>query len=381
MKSKARVHAALTGQPVDRMPVTSLYNQLYHLDHFEELTGRPQWQSQQWLYEDPATHLATYRRMVEAAPFEILQPQLAPAREVRASVEFIERDGAIYRRDKRRDTLTPLDTVSGHATDYRANETQTIFDKADVREKITITRAEDLIATGVNDYVEAAVAAFGDEHFIMPGGVIGTPYTSHWYVGLTNLYALMAEDADLIDYLCQKMLELNIETIRQLAAAGGDAIYIDDATTTSDMISVAHYERFSLPYMREMVREIHSLGFKAILIYFGGIADRLEQIASIGADGLLFESSMKGYVNDVDDFARRIGDRVTLFGNLDPIGVLQDGSDVELEAEIIRQTTAGRHARGFISSTSSPITPATPLSRVRRFIELSKQYGAVESPI
>jgi hypothetical protein len=35
-----------------------------------------------------------------------------------------------------------------------------------------------------------------------------------------------------------------------------------------------------------MVKEIHHLGHKAILIYFGGIADRLEQIASIGADAL-----------------------------------------------------------------------------------------------
>jgi len=184
---------------------------------------------------------------------------------------------------------------------------------------------------------------------------------------------MLIEQPGLVDYLCKKILERNIEIIRALAAAGGDAIYIDDATATSDMISLAHYERFSLPYMREMVREIHNAGHKAILIYFGGIADRLEQIASIGADGLSMETSMKGYVNDIDEIARKIGRRVSLFGNVDPVNVLQKGSDAQLEAEMNRQAEAGKGAQGFIMCTGSPITPATPLERVRRFIELAQK--------
>jgi uroporphyrinogen decarboxylase len=144
---------------------------------------------------------------------------------------------------------------------------------------------------------------------------------------------------------------------------------------TSELISLAHFERFSLPHMQIMVDEIHRVGHKAILVYYGGIADRLEQIAALGADGLLFECSMKAYVNDVAEFAERVGDRLTLFGNLDPIGVLQNGTDGQLEAEIRRQIAAGRRARGFIMSTASPITPFTPLARVQRFIEQSRRLG------
>jgi len=103
------------------------------------------------------------------------------------------------------------------------------------------------------------------------------------YVGLTNLFALLTEQPGLIDELCHRLLDQNIETVRQLAAGGGDAIYVDDAFAGRDMISVAHYERFCLPYTRELVAEIRRLGFKAIVIYYGGIADRLDQIASIGA--------------------------------------------------------------------------------------------------
>jgi len=103
--------------------------------------------------------------------------------------------------------------------------------------------------------------------------------------------------------------------------------------------------------------------------------DRLELIAATGADGLLPEASMKGFVNDTAEIARRIGDRMTLLGNIDPVAVLQNGSDADLEAEIRRQANAGRAARGFIISTASPITPPTPLTRVQRFLELGREMG------
>jgi uroporphyrinogen-III decarboxylase len=373
MNNKQRMHAALEGKPVDRNPVTVLYNMLYHEDHFSELTSLPQWQVAGWTEAAVEEYMQLYRRMVEQAPFECLQPHTAPPRAVRSDTELIEMGGQHFRHDRRDGSMTRVaDPVSGHGKDYGANETRYVFDQHDVDERVKVTPAADVIASGINDYVEAAVRAFGADHFILSGGVIGTIYSCSSYVGLTNVFSLLVEQPDLMDYLCQKILEQNIEQIRALAAAGGDAIYIDDATATRDMISLKHYERFSLPYMRAMVDEIHRLGHKAIIIYFGGIADRLEQIASIGADGLSMETSMKSYTNDIDAICRQIGGKVTIFGNIDPVGVLQDASDNDLEAEMRRQALAGRQARGFVMCTGSPITPATPLARVQRFIELGK---------
>lgn len=373
MTAKQRVHATLEGRPVDRAPVTSLYNQLYILDHYAELTGQESWQQHAWLIAPPDEHLVIYRTIIEAAPFDLLQPQLAAPCADRESVEIVMRDGKPARHDKRADRYTPLHTVSGHATDYHANETRRVFDRQDVNDQVKLRRAEQMIAEGVNDYAEATVKALGRDHFILTGGVVGTLYACHEYIGLANLFEMLLFEPELVEYLSAKMLEQNIEYIRSHAAAGGDAIYIDDATATSDMISVRHYERFCLPYLKPMVDEIHRLSHKAILIYFGGIADRLDQIASLGADGLSMETSMKGYTNDIEEIARRIGRRVSLFGNIDPVGVLQSAPDRELEAEMRRQARARDHARGFIHCTGSPITPFTPLSRVRRFIELGRQ--------
>lgn len=372
LTNKQRIYAALQGEKVDRMPVTSLYNQLYILDHYSELTGQEGWRMHEWLMATPQAHLATYRAMIERAPFEILQPQLALPHSERERMSIVAADGCVFVKDKQTGETTPLQTISGHATDYNANETRYVHSKQDMAEHFKLRTASQQVADGVYDYVHETVSVLGHDHFILTGGVVGTLYLCHNYVGLTNVFEMLASEPDLVDYMSQKILEQNIEDIRAHASAGGDAIYIDDATATSDMISVRHYERFSMPYIKQMVDEIHRLGYKAILIYFGGVADRLEQIVASGADGLSVETSMKGYINDIVDIARRIGQRMTLFGNIDPVGVLQGGTDVELEAEIRRQASASAYARGFIMNTGSPITPFTSLERVQRYIALAK---------
>jgi hypothetical protein len=373
MAPKQLVYAAFEGIPADRMAVSVPYTFLYYMDHFAELTGRPQWELKKWYYAPLDEYLSVCREMIEAAPFDILQPPPLASVEERADVEFVERNGIPLLHRKREDVYEPLIvSESGHAVESAINEECYVFDEADMRERLQFDSAEKMIASGANDHLDVFVREFGNDWFILTGGVIGTFYMCHHYVGMTNLLEMVLTQPSFVHMMSKRILEYNIEMIRRYAAADGDAIYIDDAMATSDLISRAHYEEFCLPYVSDMVREIHHLGHKAILIYFGGIADRLEEIVSTGADALVMETSMKGYTNDIEEIATRIGSRMTLFGNIDPIRIVQDGTDEELAAEIEKQAKAGRMARGFVMSTGSPLTPSTPLVRVKRFIELAR---------
>ena len=211
-------------------------------------------------------------------------------------------------------------------------------------------------------------------------GVVGTFWQCTGYVGETNLFSLLYDAPDLIAYLSEKLLARTIEQIRALALAGVDAVYIDDALTTCDMISVAFYERFSMPYVQAMVDEVHALGKRAVLIYFGGVADRVAQIASLGADALNVEASMKAFTNDLDAISAQVGERLCLWGNLDPVGVVQEGTEEMLRQAMAAQVAIGRRTRRFITSTGSPITPLTPLPRIQRFIELGQELGTWTQP-
>jgi uroporphyrinogen-III decarboxylase len=67
---------------------------------------------------------------------------------------------------------------------------------------------------------------------------------------------------------------------------------------------------------------------------------------------------------------------MTVLGNLDAIGVLQGGSEDALRSEIARQIAAGRrNGSRFVMSLGSPVTPATPVERVRLYCELAHELG------
>lgn len=84
---------------------------------------------------------------------------------------------------------------------------------------------------------------------------------------------------------------------------------------------------------------------------------------------------MKAYVNDLGAIDQQVYDRLCLWGNIDPVGIVQDGSEEALAQAVAEQAEIGRRRGRFVMSTGSPITPLTPLSRMQRLIDLARQAG------
>jgi uroporphyrinogen-III decarboxylase len=146
----------------------------------------------------------------------------------------------------------------------------------------------------------------------------------------------------------------------------------------TDMISPAHYARFSLPYLQEITAFIRSLGLHSIHYFCGDPRQKWALLLESGADGLALEESKKGFQIDIEDVVDRVAGRMVVFGNLDAIGVLEGGDDAALRAEIARQIAAGRQNGGrFVMSIGSPVTPGTPVSRVRQYCDLAHRLGRI----
>jgi uroporphyrinogen-III decarboxylase len=244
-----------------------------------------------------------------------------------------------------------------------------------VDEFISVVPAGELFRNGELDHREAANKAFGGNRFILALGPPSTLGMCDVMFGQTNTLVMLREEPELVDYVAERSLQRTIQQIRRAAEVGADGMYFYDHMSTGDLISPADYDRFCRPVIARMVYEAHSLGMKTLVCCYGNVMDRLDLIASTGADALQVECAMKGYANDIDAIAERIGDRMTLFSNIDPIWCLEKATEEELTSEIRRQIAAGRKSRGFILGPASPITPATPLRRVQRFIELCHDLG------
>ncbi len=373
MTGKERMLAAMAGRELDRFPVVVPYLGILQCDHWTELTGLPPSEFHAWTIQDPAEHAKRYGEFDRQLPFDIMDPRLAPSREDRENLKVVARDGRHYFLDRRTGDLSPLTEDLPHMHPA-ANQEQRVFDREDVRRLVDVQPAASILEGGRLDFVREAARLY--PHKLMLTGVAGTFYECSFFVGQENLLAMLHEAPGLIEYLQDRLLERIVEEIRAHAAAGYDALWIDDAMSTSDVISVRHYERFSLPRVRALVQEIHRQGMKAILTYFGGVADRIPQLLSLGADALNMEASMKGYVNDLDLVQQQVGDRICLWGNLDPFEHVQLLDDASLRQELSRQMAVGRRTGKFVVSTGSPITPLTPLGRIKQFIDLAWELGS-----
>ena len=109
----------------------------------------------------------------------------------------------------------------------------------------------------------------------------------------------------------------------------------------------------------------------AVFYFCGDVMPRLTPIRTLDPTCLAVEESKKGFEIEIGDVRRQMGEKAGLFGNVDVLGVLQNGTEDLWRREIERQVRAAGGNGRFVMSFGSPITPGTPPERVWAFVELT----------
>lgn len=138
------------------------------------------------------------------------------------------------------------------------------------------------------------------------------------------------------------------------------------------------FEKFVVPYVREMTDLIHSRGGKVRLHSHGKINRVLDMILETGVDAIdPCEAPPDGDI-PLAEVKKRIGDQICIFGNLQ-LKMLEHASAVEVEKTVIACIEDAKAGGGFvIMPTAAPIN--TPLEKKTednyiRFIETALEYG------
>jgi uroporphyrinogen-III decarboxylase len=234
---------------------------------------------------------------------------------------------------------------------------------------------EEFEASGRADLASRMLDEFGH---LYPISHVNAPLWSCYGLwGFEGMMTLIATRPDLVEHACERLLHKVVARMSEGVAVGAACIWIEDCFT--DMVSPEAFEALNVRFLRQLVDEIHAWGMKSIYYYCGNPAGKWDSILSIGADALSLEEGKKGFEIDIADVARRVNGRCAVLGNLDAVGILQNGTEEELRAEISRQIEAGRLNGGrFVMSLGSPVTPDTPIERVRLYCDLAREFGTGE---
>lgn len=148
-----------------------------------------------------------------------------------------------------------------------------------------------------------------------------------------------------------------------VAQAGADIITIADPPSSGSVISSKTFSEWSLPYLKKMCRTLKKTGVKMYLHICGDISDRLELLASIGADILQVDSKV-----DLDLVRRTLGPDLVLMGNIDPSNPLALGTPEEVYEQSKKAIeTAGKEG-GFFLSGGCMISEEVPASNIEAMI-------------
>ena len=201
-------------------------------------------------------------------------------------------------------------------------------------------------------------------------GFAGSPFTLACYMiegGGSDDFATVRRMAYGRPDLLTRIVDINAQAtaayLNEQIAAGADAVMIFD--TWGGMLTAAAYRRFSLAPMRAVLAALKPApdGRRVPTIVFtkgGGVW--LDEIADSGASGVGLDWTV-----DIADARRRVGNRVALQGNLDPLTLLTDPATIEREATAI--VRAAGPAPGHIFNLGHGIVQQTPPEHVGVLVE------------
>jgi len=384
MTGSDKLDAAFSHDGTPEFPVVICYEGIFLRDHWEEVTDEPWWAN---VDTDPTRAMRPIVDMVRAIDMDWFRLPLGHCREERDEVVIQVTDEGVFRLDKRTGKRDSLERPPVGGMAIRASTEVWSPPAKGVQD---IDELDALLEYGPRTESDPEGAdALGDAHLDLPRmlretlGAEKAPYMCvcspfwrcHGLWGFEGLMRGVHDFPHLIEHACERLLEQELGHVRLCAGAGARFIWIEECMT--DMISPEHFRRLVLPNLRALVDAIRDAGMYSVYYYCGNPHTRWDMLMESRSDALALEEGKKGFAIDVDEVADRLAGHMTLFGNLDAVGVLEKASEDALRREIDRQLAAGRkNRRRFVMSIGSPVTPSTPASRVHRYGELVRELGA-----
>ena len=347
---KQRTIYAFEHKKADRLPVFDIINKP---DMYVDLLGQDNYESKGRLVVQLAKKVGMDAVTVHSKPYTCLIP---PRSEFDSPNTFTDRFGI---KSQVTDTSWPL----GMAINPR---------EAD-EELLEILRSAEVTDEDVREIKEAVEEA-GDEIAVF-GSVRGTFGFLFIVLGLEHMAEVIYEDPELLVELIEAADAFWTKLGLKLIEAGCDALYVanDMGMNERTLISPAHLREFFLPSFKKQVETWKAAGGRVLLHSCGNINAILEDLADCGIDAINNIQVRAGM--NLAEAKARIGDRVTIVGNVDATGIMCQ-SNKQLIADAIQEVvdTAGQDG-ALIIATDHSFHEGIPTENVLYFLDKAKELG------
>ncbi len=192
--------------------------------------------------------------------------------------------------------------------------------------------------------------------------------------GLQNLMIDYGTRPEFVEKLAKIGADYYVELYRRLVAEGVEIVLLGDdyAWKNGPFMSPAHFERFILPGLRTVVREIKRAGAYVIKHTDGDIRKIMDMIVGTGVDALGPLEPLPGM--ELDGIKARYDGNICVMGNVD-VDLLCRGSvdDVVAATKHLLQTASV--GGGHIMSSGNSIISAVNPENYMAMVETTREFG------
>jgi len=317
-----------------------------------------------WIMRQAGRYLPEYHTVRSTCSFLELCKTPEKAAEVTIQpIDILDVDAAILFSD----ILVPLEKM-GAALEFQEKRgpvfPNPIRDKAAV-DKLGIPDPEDDLGY-VMDTIRILTKEFKDRVPLI--GFSGAPFTLATYLieggsskNYINTKRMIYENPELYKALMDKITDCTIEYLKGQIAAGVQALQIFDSW--AGVLAPCDFAVAGIPYVRRIIAALKEVSDLPIIYFANNGATLLDQSLTSGADVL----GLDWRVN-LDDAVRRVDNKVSLQGNMDPLALFLP--EDKLEQRVTNVLEQAKDARGHIFNLGHGIVPETDPEKAKLAVKL-----------
>jgi uroporphyrinogen decarboxylase len=354
--------------PTSQSAIRKLDPALYDSPFMRACRREPTEYTPVWLMRQAGRYMPEYRRIRERNSFLELCRNPALCSEIMCTaVEQLGVDAAIVFSD-----LLPILEPMGMELEFAHGEGPLIHNP--VREPIDVDRGIELESADALHFVmEAVRQTRADLPANIPLiGFAGAPFTLASYAieggasrSFLHTKTLMYRDRAAWDALLGRLARSVVVYLNAQIAAGAQAVQLFDSWVGT--LGPDDYREYVLPFVRQVVAGI-APGVP-VINFATGNPQLIPLMAESGASVIGVDWRIR-----LEDAWQMIGPERAIQGNLDPMALLADVSELRRRAADILQQAAGRP--GHIFNLGHGVLPQTPPSSARALVDFVHESSA-----
>jgi uroporphyrinogen decarboxylase len=222
--------------------------------------------------------------------------------------------------------------------------------------------------------IELAQKLAGDRVAIV-GGVQGPLTTAILISGLTNVFTKVIDDPRFVREVFKLSNEYFKVAVKKMIDAHVDVICVpeDLGFVSGPFFSVTHFRKLLLPFIEKLFDEAISAGVPTFLHCDGNIDQYLDDLLSIGFNGL--HPVQRTAHMSIDRIREKYGTNVCLIGNVDSSHTLVYGTEDRIVYETLQTIRDGAVDGALILASDSDIRDEMPFDKVDLMFKTALQYG------